>query len=410
MTNFYDVTVSLGNGLNTGIQKVVKAIFSELNLNEISAVVGVSNKSCQFFTIDKNQFDKIVNRQTAISNSAKIRFLNVAKPFLRKVINLMNEFHLGRKLKEDLQRFFWPNLSVFTESISSNPILLSKEDSYITFDAFWNSEADFHRLEIAFKANSKIIIFVHDLFPLSNPNWFEESSVIGFKNYFTRGVEMAEILLFSSNSVLHEFKRLFPQNKAKKFKLPMGVGVDSSYHLSTQPMPRDKILMIGTLEPRKNYLEILNWYEKWDGNENLVIVGRDGWKSGEIKKKIRHLNKVGFKDKEVTWKSKVTDFELQQLLNQAKIGICASLDEGYGLPLREFIAYGVPIVASDISVFREENYEGIAYFRVGDNRSLTKAVESQLKNPKYPKKSQLSTWSESYVCLMKILVNEGLSK
>ena len=107
------------------------------------------------------------------------------------------------------------------------------------------------------------------------------------------------------------------------------------------------------------------------------------------------------------WLKNVTDQELRQILPEGALGICASIDEGFGLPLREFISLGIPIVASNIPVYRENNYSGVVFFEIGNSESLTKAVNTQLSSPVYPNQVEIVGWNSTYAKLEQILKDES---
>ena len=164
--------------------------------------------------------------------------------------------------------------------------------------------------------------------------------------------------------------------------------------------PNQEILMIGTLEPRKNYIEVLNWFERNHLGRELTIIGRDGWKSRSVKLTLFRLRRNGVK---VKWLKRASDRDLQKALKRAHIGICASLDEGYGLPLREFLSLGIPVVASDIAIFHETGDENIAFFRLGDLGSLERAVARTLARGRFTPVTTVFGWQSTYKSLIQIL-------
>ncbi len=120
-------------------------------------------------------------------------------------------------------------------------------------------------------------------------------------------------------------------------------------------------LMVGTIEPRKGYAEVLDAFEKlWDAGEKaeLWIVGKQGWKAEQLAARLESLSAV----RPLTWYRSIPDDELEDLYRNAECLIAASLDEGFGLPLVEAAHHGLYLIARDIPVFREVCGDSATYF------------------------------------------------
>jgi glycosyltransferase involved in cell wall biosynthesis len=405
MAYFFDATVSLSSPLNTGIQRVVRAIAQETGDGELSVVVAQgAHEPLTYLRIDPASLVRFLDfesQKITKLNSCIIRLAISLRPIL------VQFYRIGffRKLKDRMRSRIVNLQSLNIIDLNQETLRITSNDTYITFDAFWNSTSDYKRLVQASEVGSKVVILVHDIFPLTHPEWFEKTNIINFHKYFISGVEKATNLLFSSKASLHAFEIMFPDNNAKKDLIPFGSDkllgrVEDAGSESGYEQERNQILMIGTIEPRKNYLEVLKWFEATRLDATLVIIGRNGWKSGKVTRKIRSLRRKGYK---VEWQSSVPDKQLMKLLTTASIGLCASLDEGFGLPLREFTACGLPIAASDIEVFREIENPNIIYFKLGDMDSLERAVKKCLNMNRYQGECITPTWLDSYRVLLGIL-------
>jgi len=123
--------------------------------------------------------------------------------------------------------------------------------------------------------------------------------------------------------------------------------VRARYHL-----PERFILTVGTIEPRKNYLRLLEAYRRLldqGYNEGLVIVGKLGWRYKTFFQRLRELNL----EQSVTLLGFVADDDLPALYSAAEIFVYPSLYEGFGLPPLEAMACGIPVVASNTSSLPE---------------------------------------------------------
>lgn len=118
-------------------------------------------------------------------------------------------------------------------------------------------------------------------------------------------------------------------------------------------------VMLGTIEGRKNHRLLLSVWQDLLAHagpgvplENLpllVIVGRRGWQADDV---FQTLNTTDFRGR-VLEAGPLDDGELARLLGTAQALLFPSFAEGYGIPLAEALAAGVPVIASDLPVFRE---------------------------------------------------------
>ena len=109
--------------------------------------------------------------------------------------------------------------------------------------------------------------------------------------------------------------------------------------------PGRYVLAVGTLEPRKNQRRLMAAFEMLadeDADLRLVLVGSPGWRSDGVREfaaTSRHRDRIVIEP----W---LPDPELESLLRSAGVAAYVSLYEGYGLPVIEAMAAGVPVVTS----------------------------------------------------------------
>lgn len=106
----------------------------------------------------------------------------------------------------------------------------------------------------------------------------------------------------------------------------------------------------------------------------------------------------------------VTDAEYHQILSNAVALVSASRDEGFGIPLVESMSRGIPVVVSDISIFREIGGQAAIYFDQEDVGSFTSAVRALEDEEKWKARSAAAqqqaakfTWKNSAVALLELL-------
>jgi len=179
-------------------------------------------------------------------------------------------------------------------------------------------------------------------------------------------------------------------------------------------------LMVGTIEPRKGYLQTIKAFSQlWaDGiNVNLVIVGKEGWKHlpnnmrRDIPETIDYLQKHPELSQHLFWLEGISDEFLEKIYTASTCLIAASYGEGFGLPLIEAAQHKLPIIARDIPVFHEVAGEYAFYFDGKTPDALAEKIEEWLilyENDRHPRSDNMPwlTWKESAARLVRILIEE----
>lgn len=236
----------------------------------------------------------------------------------------------------------------------------------------------------------RVVFTVYDLIALQLDT-MPKPLRLAFSDWFTGVLATTDAIICDSRTVADEvFSWLQMHSNIRHIPLPIGYfhlganleascptqGIDSQsatmlHKISDQPT----LLMVGTIEPRKGYsqaLTALEWFWAKGISINLVIVGREGWRSRAL---IRRLRRHPQKDRQLFWLERASDTLLLQLYRQCTALLAASYAEGFGLPLIEAAHYGLPIIARDIPIFREVARENAYYFPNGDVKALTNAIE-----------------------------------
>jgi glycosyltransferase involved in cell wall biosynthesis len=168
---------------------------------------------------------------------------------------------------------------------------------------------------------------------------------------------------------------------------------------------RPTFLMIGTLEPRKGYLQVLAAFKRlWERGEdaNLVIVGKSHALSQNLINEIRNQSQLG---RRLFWLEGITDDYLYQIYAASTCLLTASLGEGFDPTLVESARFDLPILARDLPIFRELAGDNATLFSGLSPNELTDALSSWLaayRRGEIPSTSAIRalTWSESTQALL----------
>jgi glycosyltransferase involved in cell wall biosynthesis len=141
-------------------------------------------------------------------------------------------------------------------------------------------------------------------------------------------------------------------------------------------LPSKYILFVSTIEPRKNLEVLLDAFTRlrargvYDGA--LVVVGRVGWKSESIVPRLRALG--------VHHLDYLPAPQLATVYRNAELFVFPSIYEGFGFPLLEAMAYGIPSIAARSSSLPEIGGDAALYFDPRDARELERQMERVLSD------------------------------
>lgn len=208
----------------------------------------------------------------------------------------------------------------------------------------------------------RTLLTVHDLSFLRYPDHFVPKLVDYLSRAVPRAVARADRVLADSQATRADLiERLgAPADKVEV----LYSGVDQRFCPTAEPGERERlqarygwdgqpyVLTVGTLQPRKNYVRLIRAFARLRPADlppgmRLLIAGGRGWLYEEVLAEAdRHAGRVrvlGF----------VEDEDLPALYRGASLFVFPSLYEGFGLPVLEALACGVPVVCSNASSLPE---------------------------------------------------------
>ena len=153
-----------------------------------------------------------------------------------------------------------------------------------------------------------------------------------------------------------------------------------------QGLPADFILHVGTLQPRKNLLALLDALVRLDRPDvPLVLVGGKGWFYDVVFERVAALGLTS----RVRFAGYVDDADLPLWYNAAAVVAFPSLYEGFGMPVVESLACGTPVVAADTSSLPEAGGDVALYFDPRDPDRLAECLAQALDDPSVGRRAQL---------------------
>ncbi|MEK6372619.1 MAG: glycosyltransferase family 1 protein [Acidobacteriota bacterium] len=229
------------------------------------------------------------------------------------------------------------------------------------------------------------VVTVHDLTYKRFPDLLQKETLESLERHMTRELALADAVICVSESTRDDLLEFYEVDEGRVHAIHSGVipsredGEGSPPHMhggSLAPlgMTSRYILFVSTIEPRKNLGVLLDAFERlrargaYDGS--LVVVGKIGWKAATIARRLRapgvmHLDYLDPAD-------------LAAVYANAELFVFPSIYEGFGFPLLEAMAHGVPSIAARSSSLPEIGGDAALYFDPHDAHALEALMERAL--------------------------------
>ncbi len=305
---YVNITNSLTTKARTGIQRVVKELVKRLRTSD----------RYQFVAYSENSFYKV--EQAVLWQQY----------FLCKDVFLNEPFSLDDIVEGDV---------------------------FLDIDASWGDPYDASMLYRNLKLKRVTLVKVHyDAVPILFPKFSHENTRFRYIDNFSAALMYVDFWICISETVKRDLERISKSLKlAKPVVSVIDLGADLPLDLTAKELTKNinfkeitrknLIISVGTVEPRKNYELVLDSYDYLVATKsvevNLVIVGKNGWNNESIVGRIKNHPLFG---RGVYWLDSATDTDLAYLYKKAKVCLCLSHYEGYGLPVVEAALHNVPVI------------------------------------------------------------------
>lgn len=216
----------------------------------------------------------------------------------------------------------------------------------------------------------KKVVAIHDLCFEEHPEYLQPANLNFLKKFVPQSAEKADLIITISESTKLAIKKHYKVDEDKIIITPIPPAQPITKKV---PKPKDLdipssyILVVSTLEPRKNYLNLIRAYSMLPDNIldkfGLVLAGGIGWDNDECLSEIDKQKKEG---KKIVLTGYIDEDTRTYLYQNASMFVMPSHYEGFGMPILEAMSYGVPVAASDILVFHEVAGDAALYFDKDD--------------------------------------------
>lgn len=207
------------------------------------------------------------------------------------------------------------------------------------------------------REQARFICLIHDLIPISHPEYARPGGADRHRRRIRTIEAQADAILVNSQATRDALIAHSGAALSGRPILVAPLGIDRAGAAAAAPPPgRPWFLCLGTIEPRKNHLLLLNvWRSLVErlGPERvpmLLIVGRRGWENENVLDMLDRCPGLAHTVREI---GRLPDAELRPLIAGARALLMPSFAEGFGLPVGEALAAGTPVLASDLPAHRE---------------------------------------------------------
>lgn len=215
-------------------------------------------------------------------------------------------------------------------------------------------------------AGVAVLPVVYDVLPVERPEWFPSRVPRDMRAWLEVVSTTASLALCISDATRDAFTRVLAGWGLRipdTVVIPMGADdLDAVIPRFPQDRRGRRVLMVGTVEPRKGHADVLDacealWAEGID--LQLVIAGRPGWSVGPL---LERIGSHADSPDRLAWFDRADDATLQGLYLASPVLLAASEGEGFGLPIIEAAHAGCSLLLRDLPVFREVAGDAAKYF------------------------------------------------
>jgi glycosyltransferase involved in cell wall biosynthesis len=258
------------------------------------------------------------------------------------------------------------------------------------------------------KSGARLISVVHDLIPITHPEYCRpgrrERHVDRMRNVarFASGVVVNS---HSTMQALQAFCRDSGMSPPPIVVAPLGINLPAQVP-DQRPESAPYFVVLGNIEPRKNHWMLLQLWRRLVDSlgaraPRLIVIGQRAWECENVVDLLERCRQLRGS---VVEHASCGDEELVNTLRHARALLYPSFVEGFGLPIAEALSLGVPVIASDLPVFREFAAEVPEYADPLDGRRWLELIEDYAQPDSVGRAAQIArmpsftapTWAQHF--------------
>ena len=269
------------------------------------------------------------------------------------------------------------------------------------------------------RSNVRPVYFVHDLIPITHPEFCRAGETEKHRIRMKTVLDTAAGVIGNSQATLDELTAFA---NGEGMRCPPSVaawlGTDTLAAPAELAKPdRPTFVVVSTIEARKNHMMLLDIWSRLvdrlgESAPRLLVIGQRGWEVDDVLDRLDQDDKLRGHVVEL---NECSDADLATHMAGAQALLFPSLAEGYGLPLVEALGAGVPVIASDLPVFREIGGSIPTFVPASDARAWESTILDYAENGSSAREAQLQrlhgfrapSWDDHFARVEKFLAGLG---
>jgi len=243
------------------------------------------------------------------------------------------------------------------------------------------------------------LAMLHDTIPLDWPQFGREGQAETFADNLRATFAGASTIICNSDDTKSHAQRWLDEwdMQARLITVPIGCDQLSTPFAEFISTPRPEFVVLGTIEPRKNHALLLDVWSQLAGDSTqpeLHIIGQRGWRNEAV---FARLDRDPMMGNCVFEHGALDDRAVASRLQRARALLFPSFAEGFGYPLVEALQLGVPVICSDLPVFRALAGSAATYLPPDNAADWLDAIRncSQIA-PTRPAKIDFPSWDSHF--------------
>jgi glycosyltransferase involved in cell wall biosynthesis len=245
---------------------------------------------------------------------------------------------------------------------------------------------------------TRFVCLIHDLIPSEFPEYAKPGQDRRHRQRIETAAALADAIIVGSAAVRAAFAPCLKEagRDPPIVVAPFGWHLPTPTAQSPPELPNEDwapyFVCVGTIEARKNHLLLLNLWRRFGAElgakaPRLVLIGQRGWLTPHV---IDMLERSPALRGLVVEHNALPDAEMARLIRGARALLLPSFTEGFGFPVIEALALGVPVLCSDLPAFREIGRDVPEYLDPLDGIGWRAAVVDYSAHRSSRRKAQLA--------------------
>lgn len=294
-------------------------------------------------------------------------------------------------------------------------------DVFFDLDAVWMCRVRrSYLLPLLKKQGVSIVVHIYDIISITHPQYCLERGVYQFMDYLGAHLQYADEIIVNTRATADELRLLAERldiHLPSCHVVPLGADFRQRRQISEEQIPEGVrqaacgapyILMVGTIEPRKNHRLLLQAYNMGlkQAGYHIILAGYMGWHMEQFQQELQAHPDY---NSGIYHFDGLEDSAIDYLYQHARFLAFCSYTEGFGLPLLESVQRGTPVIAADIPVSREVAGEYCDWFVQDDAADLCRIALEYEDEQKYRQRKdhlreyQPTSWAQCCERMEKVL-------